>query len=152
LATIEIHPISAPETYQLRHQILRPHQPLSECAYHYDTAPGALHIGCFDNGRLIGVGSILPDPREDALQPTSWRIRGMAVLENERGTGAGGRILRALIDHARASSLPAEIWCNARANVAGFYEHFGFASKGDAFDLPGMGPHILMIQVLPASR
>lgn len=151
MATIEIRPISAPETYQFRHQILRPHQPLSECVYHCDTAPGALHIGCFDDEQLIGVGSILPDPREDALQLTSWRVRGMAVLENARGTGAGGKILQALIDHARASSLPAEIWCNARANVTGFYEHFGFATKGEVFDLPDIGQHILMIQVLPAT-
>lgn len=42
--------------------------------------------------------------------PTSWRIRGMAVVEDMRGTGVGSNILQALIDHASIYPLPAEIW------------------------------------------
>jgi len=148
LSTIEIRSINVTETYDLRHRILRPHQALSECAYPYDTAPDALHIGGFLNGQLIGIGSILPDAREDASQPTSWRIRGMAVLEDIRGSGAGGKILQALFKYAHTQSLPAEIWCNGRVNVKGFYKHFGFVQEGDLFDVPGIGPHVLMSMIL----
>jgi predicted GNAT family N-acyltransferase len=146
LSIIEVRPISAAETYDLRHCILRPHQPISECAYPYDTALGALHIGGFLNGQLIGIGSILPDAREHATQPISWRIRSMAVLEDARGTGVGGKILQALIDYASSQQLPAEIWCNGRANVKGFYERFGFVQEGDLFDLPAIGPHVLLVK------
>ncbi|HEY3992966.1 MAG TPA: GNAT family N-acetyltransferase [Ktedonobacteraceae bacterium] len=152
MSTVEIRPISARETHDLRHRILRPHQSLTMCAFPYDTASGALHIGCFLNKQLLGIGSILPDPRENATQPTSWRIRGMAVLEEARGTGAGGKILQALIDYASSQQLPAEIWCNGRTHVQGFYEHFGFAQEGNLFDLPGIGPHVLMVKTLPASH
>lgn len=152
MPTIETCSISASETYDLRHRILRPHQLLSECAYPCDTAPGALHIGCFLNGQLIGIGSILPDPREDAPKPTSWRIRGMAVLEDVRGTGVGGKILQSLIDHASTLSLPVEIWCNGRVNAKGFYERFGFAQEGDLFDVPSMGLHVLMVKTLHPIR
>jgi predicted GNAT family N-acyltransferase len=150
LSTIEIHSISAAETYDLRHRILRPHEPRSLRAHPSDTAPGALHIGGFLNGQLIGVGSIVPEPREHATQPTCWRVRGMAVLESVRGTGAGGKILQALIDYTCTQHLPAEIWCNGRANVKGFYERFGFSQEGDLFDSPGTGPHFLMVKMLHA--
>jgi hypothetical protein len=75
-----------------------------------------------------------------------------AVQEDVRGTGAGGKILQALIDAALTQSLPAEIWCNGRANVKGFYEHFGFVQEGDLFDLPDIGPHILLIKTLHPAR
>ena len=151
LPAIAIRPISAAETYDLRHRILRPHQPINECAYPYDNAPGALHIGGFLNGQQIGIGSIMPEPREHAMQPIGWRIRGMAVLQEARGTGVGGKILQALIDYASAQQLPAEIWCNGRTSVKGFYEHFGFAQEGDVFDMPYIGPHVLMVKTLDKS-
>lgn len=72
----------------------------------------------------------------------------MAVQEDVRGTGAGGKILQTLIDAVRTQPLPAEIWCNGRANVKGFYERFGFVQEGDLFDLPGIGPHVLLIKML----
>ncbi|HEX7737499.1 MAG TPA: GNAT family N-acetyltransferase [Ktedonobacteraceae bacterium] len=148
MPTIELRPINASETHPLRQRILRPRQTLSECAYPYDTDPGALHIGCFLDEQLIGIGSILPDPREGTSQPASWRIRGMAVQQEMRGTGAGGKILQALIDYASALALPAEIWCNGRVNVQGFYKRFGFTQQGDLFDLPDIGPHVLMVKTL----
>lgn len=90
--------------------------------------------------------------RAQAPYPTSWRIRGMAVVEELRGTGVGGRILQALIDHASAHPLPAEIWCHGRANVQGFYQRFGFVQEGDAFDQPGTGLHVLLVKNLPLIR
>lgn len=150
MPAIETRPIAVAETYDLRHRILRPHQPLSACAFPYDTAPGTLHIGGFLNGQLIGVGSILPEPRKNATLPVSWRIRGMAVLEDARGTGTGGKILQELIDYASTQQLPAEIWCTGRANVKGFYERFGFAQEGDLFELPELGPYVTLITMLRA--
>lgn len=148
MPTIEIRPIHASETHSLRQRILRPHQTLDECAFPLDTAPDALHIGCFLDEQLIGIGSILPDPRAGSTQPVSWRVRGMAIQEEVRGTGAGGKILQALIDYASTQALPAEIWCNGRANVKGFYERFGFVQEGDLFDLPHIGPHVLLVKNL----
>ncbi|MBV9258310.1 MAG: GNAT family N-acetyltransferase [Ktedonobacteraceae bacterium] len=151
MSTIKLRSISAAETYELRHRILRPHQTLNECVFPYDTAPGALHIGGFLGDQLIGVGSIVPDAREEASQPTSWRVRGVAVLEEVRGTGTGGKILQALINYARTQSLPAEMWGNGRANVKGFYERFGFVQEGKPFEMPGLGSHVYLVKILHPS-
>ena len=76
----------------------------------------------------------------------------MAVVEDMRGTGVGGKILQALIEHASAQSLPAEIWLHGRANVTGFYERFGFTQEGDLFDQPITGLHALMVKTLYPNR
>ncbi len=148
VSTLETRPISAAETRDLRHRILRPSQSLSECTFAGDTEPNALHIGCFQNKQLIGIGSMLPTPREYATLPISWRIRGMAVLEDMRGTGAGRKILQALVDYAYTQPLPAEIWLSGRTSAKGFYERFGFAQEGQPFDSPHAGPVVLMIKTL----
>jgi GNAT superfamily N-acetyltransferase len=107
-----------------------------------------LHVGCFLDGWLIGVGSLIPEPRDHASQLTSWCVRGMAVLADARGIGAGGKILQALIDYASTQSLPAEIWCHGRVSAQGFYERFGFAQEGDLYERPGTGLHALMVKTL----
>jgi GNAT superfamily N-acetyltransferase len=147
VSAIETRPIRATETLDLRHRILRPHDPVI-LPTPGDTKPGALHIGCFVNGRLVGVGSLVPQPRDHAAQPTSWCVRGMAVLADARGIGAGGMILQALIDYASAQSLPAEIWCHGRVSAQGFYERYGFAQQGALYERPGTGLHALMVKML----
>jgi len=149
---LQIQPITAEETYELRHQILRPNQPVEECAFALDRAPGSLHIGCFLDGKLVGVGTIFREGRDASTHGNVWRIRGMAVLAEVRGMGAGGRILQALIDHATSHGLPGEIWCNGRANVRGYYERYGFVQQGDIFDTPYTGPHALMVRALQAEE
>jgi hypothetical protein len=36
------------------------------------------------------------------------------------------------------------VWCNARTPAAGFYGRAGFATEGEEFELPSIGPHFLM--------
>jgi hypothetical protein len=36
------------------------------------------------------------------------------------------------------------LWMTARVGVQAFYERFGCKVEGEAFDLPGAGPHVLM--------
>jgi predicted GNAT family N-acyltransferase len=145
---LHIQPISAEATYTLRHQILRPNQPIEECIFSFDSAPDTLHVGCFLNGQLVGVGSIFREARDGSPQANGWRIRGMAVRADVRGSGAGGKILQALIAHAASRGLSGEIWCNGRVNVKGYYEHYGFVQQGGIFDLPHTGPHVLMVRTL----
>lgn len=147
---LHIQPISAEATYTLRQQILRPHLSIEECTFSLDKAPDSLHIGCFLNGQLIGVGSILREARDGSTHSNVWRLRGMAVQADIRGSGVGGKILQALLAHAASQGLPNEIWCNGRVPVKGYYERYGFVQHGDVFDVPHTGPHVLMIRRLDA--
>jgi predicted GNAT family N-acyltransferase len=149
--TIEIKRIHAADTYALRHAILRPNQTLADCAYPCDHEPECCHIGAFEHGQLIGVGTIFPHaapPQVPTAQGRVWQIRGMAVSEAVRGTGAGGKILQALLAHSSAYGTPCTIWCNGRVTVQGFYERFGFTAIGDVYEMPGIGPHLLFAKQL----
>jgi predicted GNAT family N-acyltransferase len=140
--------ITAEETYDLRHRILRPNQTVADCAYPLDHATGSCHIGCFLDEELVGIGTVLREGQDGEQGANIWRIRGMAVLETARGHGIGGQILQRLIAHAAQETTPGEIWCNGRVHVKGFYERYGFAQIGDVFELPMIGPHIVMSRAL----
>ena len=59
-----------------------------------------------------------------------------------RGDG-GDEILGACLDHARSRGGE-RVWCNARVTAEGFYLRAGFEPEGARFDLPGIGPHVVM--------
>ncbi len=67
----------------------------------------------------------------------------MATREDARGQGIGGALLQACLDYIRAAG-GTTLWFNARTTAAGFYSRFGFVVQGDGFDLPGIGPHVVM--------
>ena len=51
MITIKI--IEAEEAYNLRHEILRPHQSLEDCKYDTDNKDESFHIGAFIDDKLI---------------------------------------------------------------------------------------------------
>ena len=143
----QIKQIDARLARQLRHKILRPHQPPEACIYPNDDAANTAHFGAFENSVLIGIASIFNELPPHGENQSAWRIRGMATEAAARGKGYGGLLLNACIKYA-ASQNGSYIWCNARTTVMGFYEKFGFKTTGEEFELPGIGPHYLMIRLL----
>jgi GNAT superfamily N-acetyltransferase len=99
---------------------------------------GAFAVGAFDRATLIGVGFIAPDGG-----PGSWRIRGMATPHEARGKGAGTAILDALVRHAVGEGA-SRVWCNARTPALSLYERAGFLPVSAEFELPHIGPHVVM--------
>jgi ribosomal protein S18 acetylase RimI-like enzyme len=64
-----------------------------------------------------------------------------------RRQGIGKALLDACVAWSEAHG-GRTMWCNARVTAASFYEACGFAREGDAFDLPGIGPHYVMARPL----
>jgi GNAT superfamily N-acetyltransferase len=67
----------------------------------------------------------------------------MATEESLRGRGLGAQVLAGVLDHVRAHG-GGLIWCNARVRAIPFYERAGFQTRGEPWDLPLIGPHIVM--------
>lgn len=78
------------------------------------------------------------------LQPADGvgRIGRMAVLRVLRGTGAGRRVLQALMAAARERK-DRQLLLHAQRSAEGFYARYGFAPEGEAFDEVGI-EHIAM--------
>jgi GNAT superfamily N-acetyltransferase len=131
----------------IRHQILRPHQAIADCSFPGDDAPDTLHQGGIVSGKLVAVASVIRDPLPHDPDSADWRIRGMATLPEFRGRGLGGELLKACVRHADAHDARL-VWCNARVGAVDLYPRQGFEVSGPGFDLPGIGPHYLMIRKL----
>ena len=127
----------------IRAELLRPGQAPDELVYNGDEAPGTLHAAVFDGGRAIAGASVMREPFPPHPAPGDWRIRGMATRPHARGRGAGWSLLALCIDHARQARATV-VWCSARVPARGFYERAGLVAVGDVFEVPRIGPHVLM--------
>jgi GNAT superfamily N-acetyltransferase len=146
---IEVHPISAMETLDLRHAILRAGLPRETAIFPGDDAASSRHFGAFLHGKLVGVATIHYVPLPDQPEPeiTAYQVRGMATTKEVRGQGAGRALLEACLAEAKRQGAR-WIWCNARTPAAGFYSRHGFKVQGDVFDIPTAGPHFRMLRSL----
>ncbi len=138
--TVETRPAALDAVRELRHLLLRPHQPPEELVYPGDDAPDTLHLGAFEGDRLVGIASICREAPPGADEPDAWRIRGMATVPELRGAGVGGRLLEECVAHARSRGA-VMVWCNGRVGAVAFYERHGFEAVRGPFDVPPIGPH-----------
>ncbi len=136
MAELTVRPVALEETRSLRRSVLRPHQTLQELASH--EPPEAFAAGAFQGQELIGVGLI---GRDGA--PGAWRVRGMATVPQARGRGAGTAILDELVRHAREQGA-ANVWASVRPPARSLYERAGFRQTSEVFDVPRIGPHVMM--------
>ena len=151
MSPIEVRSITAAETLDLRHPILRAGLPRETAVFPGDERHDSHHFGAFIDGRMVGVATIHFVPLLDRPDfDPAYQIRGMATAEDARGLGVGNALIKACIDAAVAGGGQ-WIWCNARTPAAGFYSRHGFQIQGGLFEIPGAGPHFRMIRPLPQS-
>lgn len=120
--------------HDLRLRVLRPGRPPEAAVWALDGHPDTVHLGAFQGATCVGIASVVPEE--------GWRLRGMAVEPDLQGTGVGAALVHALQE--RFGQVGRVLWCNARTSAAGFYVRLGFVIEGEPFDLPGIGPHVVM--------
>ena len=92
------------------------------------------------DGLPVGTGRLTGDAH----------IGRMALLRDYRGRGIGSRLLRALIEEARARG-DREVVLNAQIQAIPFYQRLGFVAEGSVFDDAGI-PHRRMRYRLPQAK
>jgi GNAT superfamily N-acetyltransferase len=141
--------VSPSTTWPLRREVLRPGRSLVDVAYPGDDDGRAAHAAAKDaKGMVLAVGSVLPEA--PAWQEGGWRVRGMATRPDRRGEGLGSSVLALLLAHV-AEHGGGLVWCNARSGALHLYERAGFSPRGDVFQLPDIGPHLVMWREVPAA-
>ncbi len=143
---IKIQIINILEIRKLRALILRPDQTPETMAFVGDYAPDTLHLGAFNQRKLVGIVTIIHQapPNFTGISPDQiWLLRGMATLPEVRGQGYGAALIRTACAYV-ASERGTGLWCNARESAAGFYKKLGFAIKGNRFDIVPTGLHYRM--------
>lgn len=142
-----IREIPAPETYPLRHLVLRRGQSFSAVQWPGDEVEGAFHVGYFEADRLISIVSFIPEEAPEFDEPRAVRLRGMATHPEFRYKGAAREIVLYGLERLRQQQVLL-VWCHARTPVVPFYFNLGFAMKGEEFEVPEIGPHVLMYRWL----
>ena len=134
----------------LRHAVLRPDGPQSSprtqptTTRTRRTSPLAPRAPGATAPTRLSVGTVLHEaPPWEPDRTDGWRVRGMATRPDARRRGLGGLVLDALLDHV-ASHGGGLVWCNARVPAQQLYGRAGFVTRGEVFELPGIGPHLLM--------
>jgi GNAT superfamily N-acetyltransferase len=133
-----IRPIAPQDSWPLRREALHPMRPLPTTLNPLDAVPDALHLGWFEAGQLVGVGSIGRHPWPLDPHAIAWFVRAMAVAQDWRSLGIGGHLLDALIAHGAAHDPSGIAWCHARLPAEAFYARHGFRTL-DQVDLPEKG-------------
>ena len=140
---IHIKTISAETTHIVRHPVLRSGLPKESCVLPGDGLPTTIHLGAYSQHVLIGVCTVLNNPKDGPFTLPNGQIRGMAVLPANQSSGVG----RLLVEEAEllGKTLNFEVmWMNARKGVFGFYKSMGYKIDGALFDVPIFGPHYRM--------
>ena len=147
---VEVRAVPAEVTFPLRQAVLRPHQRVDELALPTDGDPATGHYAAFDGGgRVVGTGMVSRVSPWWAPDQPGWQVRGMAVEPSLRGRGIGSAILGVLLEHVRDHG-GGLAWCNARTPARRLYEHAGFTTIGEPFELEHIGPHIAMAREVQA--
>jgi GNAT superfamily N-acetyltransferase len=134
------------EIHALRVTILRPGQ--TSLHFPHENVPATLHFGAFleapASERNIACVTYLASTWENK---PAFQLRGMAVDPAFRNAGVGGK----LIDFAEstfAPNGPRILWCNARNRAIPFYTRHGYKVASEEFDVPGIGPHRVLVKQL----
>ena len=126
----------------LRVTVLRAGMPGDPAIFAGDDEPETAHFGAFTGNGLVGVVTAMHHQRPGA-GPEEWQLRGMATLPEVRGEGHGAALIAAA-EAFIAEQGGTSIWFNARRAAEGFYARMRYTTVSDEFDVPGIGPHVVM--------
>jgi hypothetical protein len=130
------------EILALRHRELRPGLPVEEAVFDGDDEPATRHFGAFRGADAVACASVMA--RQWQGTP-AWQLRGMATRSDVVRRGLGSAVLRFV---EAAGFDPPLLWCNARLVAVPFYERQGWTVASERFDIPGVGPHHVMVRQL----
>lgn len=140
---MDVKQIEAKDTLELRSKILRNGLETSKCYFDHDHDENTFHLGAFVNEKLASVASFYLEKHPEITGEYHYRLRGMATLPQYQGKGFSRSLLRTAFPMIKQNHVYT-VWCNARVSAIGFYEKVGFVIRSEKFEIPGVGPHVVM--------
>ncbi len=123
MSNIKIVPITAAQTWDLRHRVMWPHKPLAYVIVPNDEQ--GQHWGLWLDDELISVVSLF-------VEGSSAQFRKFATDTTHQGKGYGTLLLKRLIAEAKQQHIQT-LWCHARCSASTFYQGFGLQVVGEVF-------------------
>lgn len=125
---------------QLRNDILRKPLGLKFTPDELEREKDEILIGAFEDEKMLGCCMLIK------VDPSTVRLRQMAVLNNLQGKGIGRALMQFAENIARDKGFR-NIMMHARKSATGFYEKLGYHVTGEEFDEVTL-PHYVMQKAL----
>ena len=116
---IHIKTISAETTHLVRHPVLRPGMAIESCILPGDELKSTIHLGAYDQNTLLGVCTILNNPKDGPFTMPNGQIRGMAVHSSTQNNGVGRLLVKEAESRAKSCGFHL-LWMNARKGACAF--------------------------------
>lgn len=128
----------------LRSKMLRGGADIATCVLPTDNTEGIFHLAYYvSKTEIATVGTFYPQNIE-GREAFGYQLRGMATDTPFFGKGYGAELIKYAVDYIKAAKAE-YIWCNARTSAINFYKKQGFEIVSEEFEIPGVGPHYIMI-------
>jgi predicted GNAT family N-acyltransferase len=121
---------------QLRNDVLRKPLGLKFTPDELEKEKEEILIGAFEDERMLGCCMLIK------VDPSTVRLRQMAVLNNLQGKGIGRALMQFAENIARDRGFR-KIMMHARKSATGFYEKLGYHVAGSEFQEVTI-PHFVM--------
>lgn len=143
----KVKEVPVEEILSIRSAELREGLDPEQCRFAEDDDEGAIHLGLFDEGKIIGCLSVFRKKHESFNELNQHQYRGMAVTKTYQGNAMGNLLLNKA-DRMVLARKENFIWIHARKLALNFYRRNGYSVVGASFDIPGIGEHYLMYKRL----
>lgn len=119
------------ELLELRDELLRKPLGMSIKDDNLEAEKNCLHIGCFDDGELVGTCYYKP------INDTTMQMKQVAVKQTKQRMNIGSTMFLQTLELLKLRSITT-INVHARINALGFYEKLGFIVDGEPFEEVGI--------------
>jgi len=113
--SFQIETIAADKTWALRQHVMWPNKPVEYVQLSNDDT--GLHYGLFVDQDMVSVISVF-------INKDKAQFRKFATQAKQQGKGYGSALLKHVFKVLKKQQIKT-IWCNARLDKCGFYQHFG---------------------------
>lgn len=131
----------------IRHRVLRIGKPISSCHFDADKDSTSFHFAACHQNNVIGCVSLMKKSHQHFEDSEVYQLRGMAVLPEFQSQHVGQLLLQNAEAFLKLKHINL-IWCNVRIKAMRFYEKNHYQHIGNEFDIPEVGPHVLMYKPL----
>jgi GNAT superfamily N-acetyltransferase len=149
---ITIKTISAQQTHEVRHAVLRKGMAREHCIFSGDELATTFHLGIFYEGEIVGVATFLLKVKTEVCNAhpdakIMYQLRGMAIMEKHQGKGLGHKLIECSEEKLREYDADL-LWFHARTSAVKFYQKMGCIVLGEEIQLEPAGPHFKMYKLL----
>ena len=138
---VKIKKITAKQTYELRHPLLRKGQSINTCQLPLDNHSKSIHLGAYFETQLVGVLSAFNKSCPGYESKNGIQLRAMAVHTPFQGKGIATQLIQKAFLSIRKTLTIHHVWLNARIVAKDLYLKNNFKPIGNVFEIDSIGLH-----------